>query len=126
MKRKLNLTEAEEDLLITIPDLSMYYPRGRYNISFYLSYMKLHGSSFDFIVNYENVLQAFLLPMTDNENFQLVLSLRKPLRQGQILHHFVVLTFKEDQSVELEFNQPEEFLQAKYPGLQKEMKGSLI
>ena len=52
-----------------IPDLSLYYPRGKYNISFFFSYMKLHGSSFDFIVYYENVINAFLLPMTDDENF---------------------------------------------------------
>jgi hypothetical protein len=56
LKKRLNLIESDEDLLITIPDLSMYYPRGKYNISFYLSYMKLHGSSFDFIVYYENVI----------------------------------------------------------------------
>lgn len=93
-----------------IPDLAQYYPRGKYNISFYMSYMKLHGSSFDFIVQYENVLQAFLLPMNDGESFQFVMCLRKPLRQGQVIHNFIALTFKENQSIELELSSSDEFL----------------
>lgn len=75
-----------------------------------MSYMKLHGMSFSFNINYESILGAFLLPQNDDENFYFVLNLNKPIRQGQTQYYYLICNFKADQHIELELNKDQDYL----------------
>ena len=52
LKESLQLMDQEEELLVAIPDISLYQPRGKYTFNFYTTYLKLHGMSFSYNINY--------------------------------------------------------------------------
>lgn len=55
--------------------------------------------SFSYNISYESILNAFLLPLSDEESFYFALYLSKPIRQGQTQHHFLIASFKKDQQI---------------------------
>lgn len=62
IRKKAKVDENIGDLIVTLPDLPLVVPRGKYTADLYRSHLKLHGSTFNYRVMYKNVVKAFLLP----------------------------------------------------------------
>jgi len=65
IKKKIGLGKMAGDLLVTLEDLPMTVPRGKYSLDLYSRQFRMHGPTFNYTVEYKNVKKAFLLPMND-------------------------------------------------------------
>jgi hypothetical protein len=72
IKKKSKMEVNMGDLLVTLPDLPLAVPRGKYTADLYRDTskskgeLKLHGSTFSYKVNFKNIVKAFLLPQSDD------------------------------------------------------------
>ena len=100
-------------------------PRGRYTIELYDRFLRMRGQKYDYKIKYDDISRLFLLPKPDDVHTAFVISLDKPIRQGQQRYqHLVLQTTKETSEVTV--NLDEEILQKEYNGdLQPVMHGSL-
>jgi structure-specific recognition protein 1 len=85
----------------------------------------MRGQKYDYKIKYDDISRLFLLPKPDDVHMAFVISLDKPIRQGQQRYQHLVLQTNKDQD-EVTVNLDEETLQKEYGGdLQPVMKGSL-
>ncbi|CAM9183918.1 unnamed protein product [Choristocarpus tenellus] len=100
-------------------------PRGRYSIEMYSYFMRMHGSSYDYKIQYSDISKLFLLEKPDERYVAFVISLDKPIRQGQQRYqHLVLRTIKDEATIVV--NMTEEDLKQNYNGnLNSEMTGPL-
>jgi structure-specific recognition protein 1 len=100
-------------------------PRGRYNLTLYDTYLRMHGTRYDYQIKYDDISRLFLLPKPDDVHMAFVIALDKPIRQGQQRYQLLVLqTNKEPDEVAI--NLDEETLKKEYDGqLDPIMQGSL-
>eukprot|EP00529_Nitzschia_sp_RCC80_P014404 CAMPEP_0113454940 /NCGR_PEP_ID=MMETSP0014_2-20120614/8121_1 /TAXON_ID=2857 /ORGANISM="Nitzschia sp." /LENGTH=754 /DNA_ID=CAMNT_0000346359 /DNA_START=65 /DNA_END=2329 /DNA_ORIENTATION=- /assembly_acc=CAM_ASM_000159 len=104
---------------------SFLTPRGRYSIELYEHFFRMRGQKYDYKIKYDDISRLFLLPKPDDVHMAFVISLDKPIRQGQQRYQHLVLQTNKDQD-EVTVNLDEETLQKEYGGdLQPVMKGSL-
>ena len=68
--------------IVTFTDIPMLVPRGKYTCDLYDTFLRFHGQTHNYRIEYSNVERAFLLPRPDEIHMILVISLVKPLRQG--------------------------------------------
>lgn len=100
-------------------------PRGRYSIELYDWFLRLRGNKYDYKIKYDDISRLFLLPKPDDVHNAFVISLDKPIRQGQQRYQNLVLQTTKQQA-EVTINLDEETLQKEYNGdLQPTMTGSL-
>jgi len=100
-------------------------PRGRYNITLYDSYLRMHGSRYDYKIKYDDISRLFLLPKPDEVHKAFVIALDKPIRQGQQRYQMLVLQTNMEMK-EVNINLDEETLKNEYNGdLQPVMQGQL-
>ncbi|CAM9510817.1 unnamed protein product, partial [Sphacelaria rigidula] len=101
------------------------FPRGRYSIEMYSHFMRMHGSRYDYKIQYNDISKLFLLEKPDERYVAFVVSLDKPIRQGQQKYQHLVLRTTKDEA-EIAVNMSTEDLQEKYNGnLNSEMTGPL-
>ena len=81
----------------------------------------MNGTQYDYRINYSDVQSLFLLPKPDGTRMAFVISLSKPIRQGQQRYqHLVLETHKLDETVQV--NLTDEEMASKYDNqLTKEM-----
>ena len=72
--------ETAGDSIISLPDLPMIVPRGKYSLDFYKDSMKLHGKTHQYKINYSDINRCFLLPLPDEIFMNYVIALTQPLR----------------------------------------------
>lgn len=93
--RKLSkIDESMGELVTRVENLSLVVPRGKYTADLHMNNMKLHGTTFNYKILYQNVVKAFLLPNNDGIHYNLVLGFSKPLRQGNTKYPYVIIRFK--------------------------------
>lgn len=64
-----------------MPDIPFLVPRGKYTASIFTKHLNLHGLSYNFNFSYEDIRNAYLLPLPDKENIYFVIDFsNKPLR----------------------------------------------
>jgi structure-specific recognition protein 1 len=66
-------------------------PRGRYAMQMYSTFMRMHGAKYDYKINYEDIGTIYLLHRPDNISSSIVISLEKPIRQGNQKYPYLVL-----------------------------------
>jgi structure-specific recognition protein 1 len=78
-------------------------PRGKYTIDFYQKNLRFHGQTYNFIIDYKNIMKGFLLPMENESQVSIILQLHKdkPIYQGQTLYRNIVIQVKKDIDVEV-------------------------
>ena len=69
IRSKAKVDENIGDLIVTLPDLPLVVPRGKYQADIYKNHLKLHGSTFNYRIMYKNVVKAFLLPDANGVRF---------------------------------------------------------
>ena len=96
-------------------------PRGRYLIQMTSTYMRMAGAQYDYKILYSDIQSLFLLPKPDGTRMAFVISLAKPIRQGnQKYQHLVLETHKLEETVQV--NLTDEEIAEKYDGqLTREM-----
>ena len=100
-------------------------PRGRYTLTLYDTYLRMHGSRYDYQIKYDDISRLFLLPKPDDVHMAFVIALDKPIRQGQQRYQMLVLQTTKDME-EITLNLDEKTLKEEYAGqLDPVMQGSL-
>lgn len=90
-------------------------PRGRYSVQMTSSYFRMQGAQYDYKILYTDIAALFLLPKPDDVRTAFVISLEKPIRQGnQKYQHLVLETHRLDHTIAV--NLTEEEIASKYDG----------
>lgn len=110
IRDKARIDENMGEIVGRIDSLNLVVPRGKYTADMHMSNMKLHGSTFNYKIEYHNVVKAFLLPDNDGLHFNLVLGFNKPLRQGNTKYPYIIFQFKIAKDINIELSLPEEKL----------------
>jgi structure-specific recognition protein 1 len=63
---KANISQGAGDIIVSFNDLPFIVPRGKYSCDLSASSLRLHGATFNHIVQYKNISKAFLLPKPDD------------------------------------------------------------
>jgi len=48
------------------------------------------------MIEFKNIVRAFLLPLADEINYTFILGLDKPIKQGNTIYPYLVMQFKTD------------------------------
>ena len=79
------------------------------------TYLRMAGAQYDYKIMYSDIQSLFLLPKPDGVRVYFVISLLKPIRQGnQKYQHLVLETHKMEETVAI--NLTEEEIARKYDG----------
>ena len=105
---------SSADALVTLYDLPMIVPRGKYSLDMFHSFMRLHGKTHNYKILYKNVTKAFLLPKPDGIHIAMVIGLDTPIRQGNTVYPFVVMQFSKEAQESVTINMPPEEIKEKY------------
>lgn len=62
---RAKIGENAGDSIVTLLELPLIIPRGKYTCDMYKNSLKLHGATYNFIVQYKHINRAFLLPKPD-------------------------------------------------------------
>ena len=122
-----NIRKTTGDVIVQFDETQGTFltPRGRYTVELYETYFRMRGNKYDYKIKYDDISRLFLLPKADEVHQAFVISLDKPIRQGQQRYqHLVLQTTKEQAQVHV--NLDEAALEKEYNGdLQPVMKGAL-
>jgi structure-specific recognition protein 1 len=66
-------------------------PRGRYAMQMYSTFLRMHGAKYDYKITYDDIGTIYLLHRPDDISSSIVISLEKPIRQGNQKYPFLVL-----------------------------------
>lgn len=94
--------EDTDGQICSLPDLPFSVPRGRYSAEIFPTYIKFHGSSYNFSTSYQNISKVFCLEMPDKANVCFVLGFEKPFRQGLTSYNYGVVQFRIDTHAHIE------------------------
>ncbi len=100
-------------------------PRGRFALEMYGSFVRMRGPKYDYRIQYSDMNRFYLLEKPDERYMAFIISLDKPIRQGQQRYqHLVMQSSRTLETVNI--NLSEEDIAAKYgTQLQPVMEGSL-
>ncbi|CAD8183165.1 unnamed protein product [Paramecium pentaurelia] len=93
---KAKIGQSSADSILTIHDVPLIVPRGRYTMDFFKKDIRFHGNTYQFTTDYKGISRFFLLPMPDEINLSLVIGLEHPFKQGQTAYNYLVMQFKKD------------------------------
>ncbi|EGR30466.1 structure-specific recognition, putative [Ichthyophthirius multifiliis] len=112
--------------IVKFEDLPLLVPRGKYSLDMFQNSAKFHGSSYNYIVEYKNIIKAFLLPLPDEVNIAFVLGLEQPLKYGNTVHSSIVMQFRKDIQQQVKVNlDPELKKQSNLKELEEQYEGPL-
>eukprot|EP00922_Rhytidocystis_sp_ex-Travisia-forbesii_P006120 GHVS01008865.1.p1 GENE.GHVS01008865.1~~GHVS01008865.1.p1 ORF type:complete len:522 (-),score=71.00 GHVS01008865.1:249-1814(-) len=113
----------ESIVMNQVIDVHLLVPRGRYEIDLGPSALKLHGKSYDYTMQYQNISRMFLVPRPNSPHLAFVIGLENAMRQGQTRYPFVVMQFDEKTDMDITLNMDEKQLQTY--SLEKRLSGKL-
>ena len=100
IKSLSDFSKISGDVIAALPEIACVVPRGRYRIDMFDSFLRLHGKSYDFKIDYTSVQKLFLLPKTDDAHILLVLALDPPLKQGLTRYPHLIMQFPKEERIE--------------------------
>ena len=111
--KKADLETSSDDMILSMPDMAVVVPRGRYEVEMHMTFLKLVGQSQDFRISYSSIMRIFILPKVHQPQTLVVLSLDPPIRKGQTLYPHVLFQFHNDDVEEVSLNITDEALAKK-------------
>lgn len=73
----------------------------------YSTFMRMHGAKYDYKISYQDITCLYLLFRPDEVSASIVISLEKPIRQGnQKYPHLVLQTVRTEHTMEVRSNVP--------------------
>jgi len=103
----LNIGSLDEAVAV-VQEVPMVTPRGKFDFHFLNNVLKIHGTSFDYKINYKNMSRAFMLPKPDGIHIAFVIALVSPLKQGKTTYPYLVFQIKNNQEKSIDLNLPED------------------
>ncbi|QDZ20900.1 SSRP1 domain-containing structure-specific recognition protein [Chloropicon primus] len=110
---KADLVTSSDDIILSMPEVAVVVPRGRYEVQLHMNFLKLVGQSQDFKIRYTSIMRVFVLPKVHQPQTLVVLSLDPPIRKGQTFYPHVLFQFHNDDMEEVHLNLSDEQLQKK-------------
>lgn len=109
------VASVDEEML-NIENLSLSYPRGKFNFVFFSDYFRLIGSSYEHKVYYKNITSLYVLEKTyiRNDEKYVLVGMDPAIRQGQTKYDYAVISFDDS---EIEISVDDERLKKEYSGL---------
>jgi structure-specific recognition protein 1 len=105
-----------DDEMLALEDVSVIFPRGKFNFVFFRDYMRVVGSSYEHKIPYKSIRSLYVLEkghLSEVDRYVL-LGVDPAVRQGQTRYDFLVLSFDD---VETEIAVEDERLERGYSGL---------
>lgn len=100
IKTHSDFSKISGDVIAALPEIAFSVPRGRYRIDMFDSFLRLHGKSYDYKIDYTSIQKLFLVPKTDDAHILLVLALDPPLKQGQTRYPHLIMQFPKEEKIE--------------------------
>lgn len=100
IKSLSDFSKVSGDVIAALPEIAFTVPRGRYRIDMFDSFLRLHGKSYDYKIDYTSLQKLFLLPKTDDAHILLVLALDPPLKQGLTRYPHLIMQFPKEERIE--------------------------
>jgi len=105
----------------------VYRKRGKYQLNLFKRSVRFHGSSFNFSIDYWNVIKGFLLPLPDDTHMIFVIGLDQPLKIGNTFYSYIGMQFKKEYHEVIKVNLDyEERKEEKLRELDEEYEGPLF
>jgi len=104
--KNINIGSLDEAIAV-VQEVPMVTPRGKFDFHFLNNVLKIHGTSFDYKINYKNMSRAFMLPKPDGIHIAFVIALISPLKQGKTTYPYLVFQIKNNQEKTVDLNLPE-------------------
>lgn len=105
---KANISSTSGDSIVSINDIPLIIPRGKYILDMYADFIKLHGKTNTYKIMNKNITRTFLLPHADNYHISFVIGLDSAIRQGNTMYPYIVIEFNKEREEELTLNLPTE------------------
>jgi structure-specific recognition protein 1 len=100
IKANSDFSKISGDAIAALPEIACVVPRGRYRIDMFNSFLRLHGKSYDYKIDYISIQKLFLVPKTDDAHILLVLALDPPLKQGQTRYPHLIMQFPKEERID--------------------------
>ena len=91
-----------QEKLYMFSELPFLVPRGKYDLTVYQKFFKLHGHTYNYSIKFANINKCFMLPMPDKTNLVFVIGYKKPILQGRTHYSYMLIQFKLKQQVIIE------------------------
>jgi structure-specific recognition protein 1 len=111
---RADLRATTGEAIVTLYDIPMVTPRGKYSLDMFDTFLRLHGKTHNYKILYKNITKAFLLPKPDGVHVAFVFGLEPPIRQGQTIYPFMVMQFSRDREEAVTINMPAAEIQRVY------------
>ena len=95
------------DSIAHVPEIQMITPRGKFDLYFMKSFIKIHGQTHNYKILHKNIAKVFLVPKIDGHHHFLIVSLVNPINQGNTSYPFLIFQIKDDVESTVELNIPE-------------------
>jgi len=89
LQQKAGLSERGE-AIARISDVMLVAPRGKHDIEFFKTIIKVHGKSQTYTVQYKHIARLFLMTLPGEKDIALVVGLDQPLRSGTQVNNFLI------------------------------------
>ena len=124
--KKANIGTFAGEAIVSLHELPMITPRGKYSLDMYQTFLKFHGRTHNFKILYRCINGAFVLPKPDGQHIAFVISLSTPIKQGQTYYPFIILQFHKDTKERVKANLSPEQLKGNFDNkLEPEIEGPL-
>lgn len=101
---KADIVSTSGKGIVSLNNLPVLTPRGKYDIEMFSTFMKLHGKTYDYKILFSTITRLFQLPKPDQKHIYFILSLEPPIKQGQTRYPHLVFQFSKDENVEVTLN----------------------
>lgn len=98
----------------------------RYNVELYLSFLRLEGQATDFKIQYNSLVDVFVLPKFNQPHTFVVVTLDPPICKGQTMYPYIVMQFETDYMVESSLMMNEDLYSTKYKDILESSYKELI
>lgn len=95
------------DSIAHIPEIQMITPRGKFDLYFMKSVIKILGPTHNYKIVHKNIAKVFLLPKTDGHHHFLIVSLISPISQGNTSYPFLIFQVKDGVESTINLNIPD-------------------
>eukprot|EP00467_Chlorarachnion_reptans_P007869 CAMPEP_0114505740 /NCGR_PEP_ID=MMETSP0109-20121206/11022_1 /TAXON_ID=29199 /ORGANISM="Chlorarachnion reptans, Strain CCCM449" /LENGTH=819 /DNA_ID=CAMNT_0001684215 /DNA_START=201 /DNA_END=2660 /DNA_ORIENTATION=+ len=92
------------DSISKLESIMFTTPRGKYDIEFYKSFFKLHGSSFNYKILYQHVVRLMMMESHDKNHHYFIVNLEPPIRQGRTSYPYLIMQLKSEEKITIENN----------------------
>ena len=112
--KSAGLENAAGELIASLPDIPLQVPRGKYALDFYKTYVRFHGRSQDFKIQYKDIEALNRLPKLESDHTLFLIVLKKDLVIGQTVHRYLLVQLDTQRDSKIRINMSPDEITAQY------------